>query len=56
MLSTDSIASPFSDFCVVVRSDIPDVISLSVPLEMYVNLPEKLKLEALLPSTPFVTI
>ena len=56
MLSTDSIESPFSDLCVVVTSDIPLVISLSVPLEMYVSRPEKLKLVALLPSPPFVTM
>ena len=56
MLSIDSIESPFSADWVVVKSDIPLVISTSTPLERYVSFPEKVKLAAPLPSFPFVTI
>ena len=53
MLSIDSIESPFSDDCMVVRRDIPSTIVAPVLL---INVPEKLKLAAPFPFSPFVTI
>ena len=47
MLSTDSIESPFSDLCVVVRREIPSTIVVPILL---VNIPEKLKFDAPLPG------
>ena len=56
IVSIDSMLSPFSDDCRVVRRDIPEVTGLSTPFSTYDKLPENVKFAPPLPSIPFVTM